>query len=244
MNPPNDDYFGCYPAFANQYPAGTDLSSILLSGTQRTFTMPADSITAAAGHPGAADPYGVAFAFVFACAGRVEYIGASSSTTTPFGCFDDSGAALGTDQFVFGFTRVYAFADRRNANPVIEQVMFGGAAIDPSVGLTLDHCGASDESGCTKTSFDTVVPDTSWEVDPGALGQSGESHEAIWVDYYATTGSFANDAAVLFDSRSGRVSGTADGWAAPLSAGTWTAWAVVHDTRGGVSWAAIPLHVN
>jgi hypothetical protein len=244
MNPANDDYFGCYPAFAAQYAAGQDLTSVLLPGSSRTFTMPADAITSAASHPGASDPYGVAFAFLVACAGHVAYVRGGSSTATPFGCFDASGAALGPDQFVFAFARVYAYADRRNGNPVISQVTYGGAPVDPSVGLTLTHCGASAESKCSQMAFDTVVPDTSWEVDPGALAQSGEAHEGIWVDYFVTAGSFANDSEVLFDARSGRVSGTGDGWAAPLSPGNSTAWAVVHDTRGGAAWVSIPLNVN
>jgi hypothetical protein len=249
MNPGGDDYFGCYPAMAKKFAPGTDLSNVLAASDRWTFTMPADAIATAVPHPGAPDPYGIAFAFVIACAGHVEYVPVDTATrsplTTPFGCFDDAHNLLGTDDFVFAFTRVYAFADRRNANPVIDHLAFGGATVDPVAGIVVDHCTASDETHCQKTRLDTVVPDSSWEVDPGALDATGgEAHEAIWADYYVTGGRFDDDSVVLFDAHSGRVQSASDGYAAPLSRGPQTLWAVVHDTRGGVSWISVPLNVN
>jgi hypothetical protein len=249
MNPAGDDYFGCYPAFANEFRPGVDLSSVLLPGEQRTFSMPTDAIATAVPHPGESDPYGLAFAFVAACAGHLEYVPVDTTSqsplTTPFGCFDDSHTALGADQFVFAFTRVYAFADRRNANPVLDHLTFGGVAVDPAAGITLPHCTGSDQSKCSKTDVDAVVPDSSWEEDPGSLSPSGgPAHESIWVDYYATGGRFENDSSVLFDARSGRASSSADGYAPPLASGPRTLWAVVHDTRGGASWTTIPVNVQ
>jgi hypothetical protein len=249
MNPQGDDYFACYPSFAGQFQRGVDLSGTLVAGDAWTFTMPADAIATAQSHPGASDPYGIAFAFVIACAGHVEYVPADPSTqsplTTPFGCFDDTETALGPDQFVFAFARVYAFADRRNANPVIDHLTFGGTPVDPVAGIALDHCTASDEPSCATTVVDTVVPDSSWELDPGSLDPSGgPAHEALWVDYYVTAGRFASDSEVLFDAHSGRASSTGDGYAAPLAAGPQTLWAVVHDTRGGASWLTIPVNAK
>jgi hypothetical protein len=249
MNPRGDDYFACYPSFASQFPPGVDLSGALVSGGQFVFTMPVDAISAAPARPGSPDPYGIAFAFVIACAGHVEYLPvdttAQGAGTTPFGCFDDRHVSLGPDQFVFAFARVYAFTDKRNANPVIDHLTFGGAPVDPTAGITLDHCTASDETKCATTDVDTVVPDSSWEVDPGSFDPSGgPAHEGIWVDYYATAGRFSNDSVVLFDAHSGRVSPTTDGYAAPLSTGAQTLWAVVHDTRGGASWVSIPLNAK
>jgi hypothetical protein len=249
MNPEGDDYFNCYPSMAGRFAPGADLSNILVAGDRWTFTMPADAIATAAPHPGAPDPYGVAFAFVMACAGRIEYVPVDTRTesplTTPFGCFDDSNAALGPADFVFAFTRVYAFADRRNANPVIDFVTFGGARVDPAVGIAVARCTTPDEAHCPKTNVDTVVPDSIWELEPGSLDPSGgPGHEAIWVDYYATGGRFDDDSVLLFDAQSGRASSTSDAYAAPQSAGMQTLWAVVHDTRGGASWVSIPLNAH
>lgn len=246
MNPSGDDYFACYPAFAKTYPPGVDLSGALTPGDGFSFTMPADAIATAQSHPGAPDPYGIAFVFLVACAGTVEYVpidpDAQGPTTTPFGCFDASHTALGASDFVFAFTRVYAYADRRNANPVIDAVTYGGTTVDPAQGISVAHCTASSESSCPSTDVDTVVPDSSWELDPGSLNASGgEVREAIWVDYYAAAGSFANDSVLLFDANSGRVASTADGYAAPTSPGAQTMWVVVHDTRGGASWVTLPV---
>jgi hypothetical protein len=249
MNPAGDDYFGCYPAMATQFAPGADLSGVLSEGEQWSFTMPPDAIATAAAHPGTPNPYGVAFAFVIACAGRVEYVPVDTSTksplTTPFGCFDESNAALGQDDFVFAFMRVYAFADERNANPVIDHVAFGGTPVDPVAGISVGHCTAADETHCPTTEVDTVVPDSSWELDPGSLARAGvTAYEAIWVDYYVTGGRLDNDSMVVFDATSGRASSSRDRYAAPLSPGPQTLWAVVHDTRGGANWVSFPLHVN
>jgi hypothetical protein len=141
--------------------------------------------------------------------------------------------------------RVYAFADRRNANPVIDHLTFGGATVDPVAGIVVGHCTAPDETRCPKTEVDTIVPDSSWETDPGSFDSTGGvAHEAIWVDYYATGGRFDNDSVVLFDAHSGRVSSADEGYAAPPSRGPQTFWAVVHDTRGGASWISVPLNAN
>ena len=142
VNPPGDDYFGCYPTLRGRFPVDTDLSSTLVQGAQWAFTMPAGAIEMANPHPGAGAPYGVAFAFVIACAGQVQYrpvdSSASSPLAVPFRCLDDAGAPLGADDFVFAFTRVYAYATLRNANPVIDHLAIAGAAV-PSSGITLDH---------------------------------------------------------------------------------------------------------
>jgi hypothetical protein len=247
LNPPGDNYFGCYP----QLPAGG-----LVSGDHLTFTMPANAITGAPPHPGAPTPYGVAFVFVIACAGSVEAVPVDTRTesplTIPFGCFDDANTPVGADGFVFAFARVYAYTDLRNGNPIIDRLTFGGAPVDEGAGIHVHHCTESDITKCTSSKsatapnvMDVVVPAASWEVDPGALTLSGASaHEAIWVDYYTTGGRFANDSVVLFDANSGRASSnTGNGYAAQ-TAGTHAVWAVVRDTRGGVSWLTVPVHAE
>jgi hypothetical protein len=249
VNPPDDAYWQCYPSFAAKLPAGADLSGALVSGDTFAFTVPADAIATAPARPSVSDPFGTVFAFVIACAGQPEYVPPDPATqdasATPFGCFDEAHRALGADDFVFGFKRVFAFADRRNGNPDISALTYGGQAVDPTAGLTVPHCTASDEKSCAATSVDVQVPDASWEVDPGNVGADGSpAHEAIWVDYYATGGRFEKDTEQLFDAYAGRAASTGDGFDAPLAPGAGTLWAVVHDNRGGASWIAVPLQAN
>jgi hypothetical protein len=248
-NPQNDDYWECYPSFAGQLQAGVDLTDTLVAGDSLAFAMPTDAIRAAQPHPSAKEPYGVVFAFVIACAGEVEYRPLDPSTqspsSTPFGCFDEAHRALGPDDFVFAFKRIYAFADRRNANPAVPTLSYGGAAVDPATGIPIGRCTASDQKNCAATAVDARLPDSSWEIDPADIDANGKvAHETIWVDYYATAGRFAHGTELLFDAHSGRISSTADGFGAPRSAGLQRLWAVVQDNRGGSTWVEVPLKVN
>jgi hypothetical protein len=249
QNPAHDLYYTCYGAFGRQFVAGVDIGPQLVAGSSLSFTMPADAIAARAGGLGGTGAYGVVYAFAIACAGHVEYVATDPSSqspaTNPFGCFDDAHHALGADDFVFAFARVYAFTDRRNANPVIDHLTFGGAAVDPAGGITVAHCTASSESNCPTTDLDTVVPDSSQEPAPGDVDANGNiAKEALWVDYYLTAGRVKTDSPLLFDAHSGRVPSTADPFDAPLSMGEQTLWAVVHDDRGGTSWVTVPLHAQ
>jgi hypothetical protein len=248
-NPPDDGYWQCYPSFGERLPRGVDLASTLALGDTFAFTMPADVIATAPRRPGASEPFGTVFAFVVACAGQLEYLpldpNTQSASATPFGCFDEAHRALGADDFAFGFKRVFAFADRRNANPEVAALTYGAGTVDATAGLTMAHCTATNEKDCTAVSVDVRVPDSSWELDPGNVGADGSpAHEAIWVDYYATGGAFAKDTELLFDAYVGRVGAAGDGFDAPLARGPGTLWAVVHDNRGGASWIALPLNVN
>jgi len=249
-DPPGDLYYACYAGFARAFAPGVDLGPQLSAGAALSFTMPADAITARAPRPGdGGDPFGIVYAFAIACAGHVEYVPVDPATqspaSNPFGCFDDARNALGADDFVFAFTRVYAFADRRNANPVIDHLTFGGTPVDPAAGITVPHCTASQQSDCPTTDLDTVVPDSSQEPNPADVDAAGHvAGEVIWVDYYATAGRVKTDAPLLFDAHTGRVSGSGDPFEAPLAAGDQTLWAVVHDDRGGASWVTVPMHVQ
>jgi hypothetical protein len=98
----------------------------------------------------------------------------------PLGCFDDSGKELGADDSVFAYAQVYSFADHRtNANPVISNLTFAGAAVDPTNGITVSPCPTSGK--CASTALDTIVPSSSQELDPADLSATGTRlHEEIW----------------------------------------------------------------
>jgi hypothetical protein len=59
-----------------------------------------------------------------------------------------------------------------------------------------------------------------------------------------TAGKVAHDTIVLFDPRAGRLSNTSDSFYSPQAAGDSILWAVVHDNRGGVSWAQFSIHAD
>jgi hypothetical protein len=209
--------------------------------------MPADVIAAHQGPRGDV-PYGVMVVFAMACAGHVEAVSpppGSGPDALPFGCFDSAQQALGPDSYVFAYQVLFAFADRTNANPVIDHLVFAGASVDPAAGITVDHCTASTLDNCPTLQLDTVVPDASQEIDPGNRDANGTVlKEELWADYLLTGGKVKNDVQVLFDPRLGRLPATVNEFSAPLAPGEYTLWSVVRDDRGGTAWLSIPVHAK
>ena len=159
-DPPGNSYFACYPGFAAALSPGVDLTPASSPpGTQFSFHVPEDLITA---HPAPASgtAYGTAFVFAIACAGHVQLVPPSGDTAPPappLGCFDDSGTELGPDDSVFAYAQVFSFADgRTNENPVLSNLTFAGAAVDPAAGIALTHCPPTGK--CPTTDLDTTVP--------------------------------------------------------------------------------------
>jgi hypothetical protein len=247
FNPAGDAYYACYPAFAASFAPGDDLTPALMPGTSFSFTMPDDIITSHQGSRGGA-AYGIAVVFTIACAGHVELIAVSpgeSLNTLPFGCFDEGHARLGADHFMFAYSLVYAFADRTNANPTIDQVTFGGKGVDPTAGITVDHCNRANIDDCPTTPLDLMVPPSSQETDPGNIDANGRVlAEQIYVDYFVTGGKVKHDVKILFDPRVGPPSSTSNDLFAPQAPGDYLLWVVVHDNRGGATWAELALHAD
>jgi hypothetical protein len=163
----------------------------------------------------------------------------------PLGCFDDTGAALGPDDSVFAYAQVFSFADgRTNQDPLISGLTFGGAAVDPAQGITVTHCPPTGK--CPSTALSTMVPSSSWELDPADLNANGVAlHEEIWSEYYVTAGT-VGDSLLLYDASTGALTNPSPSvnFTAPTTPGDQTLWSVVHDNRGGVSWLQVPVHVE
>ncbi|HZU81624.1 MAG TPA: hypothetical protein VE987_01850 [Polyangiaceae bacterium] len=241
---------GPAPGAAAALRPGTDLTPALIGGDCAQFTMPADAITSHASSPPAPIPYGLAILFNAACAGHLELVPLDPNNVQapPIGCFDAQHNQLGPDDWVFGFTRVYAYASLKNENPVIDSIDVNGTAYDPQAlaeaGFSVASCGGS----CSAVHIGPVVDARSWELNPEAKDMNGNTiHEEIWADFFSTFGSFNSDARLLFDPVAGSVGGPGDTDAQfqpPGSPGDGTIWIIVHDNRGGASWASVPVHVT
>jgi hypothetical protein len=286
-DPSGDAYFACFPSFvgagadagagpggnaglAGLLKPGTNLTPLLPSGPSFSFRMPADVVSAHAPVSGAT-PYGLAILFNAACAGHLELLpfdpNNSNPQQIPLGCFDADHNQLGADDWVFGYTRVYAYAPDAgpdggpltNANPILSSIDVNGgslavtpSAVAPHVYTTLaftsSRCTAATRDDCAHVPIGPLVPATSWEEIPGSQDVNGQpQHEQIWADFFATFGSFTDGARLLYDSSKGSVgdpSATDDKWLPPNDAGDGLLWIVVHDNRGGASWVTIPVHVQ
>jgi hypothetical protein len=247
FNPPGDAYYGCFPAFAKQFPRDVDLGAVLGAGTTFQLNLPSNIIDTH-GEASALGAYGVAYAFFIACAGHVEYRpeqAGAAADAVPFGCFDVSGHRLGAEDFVFAYATVYAFGDRSNQNRAFDSVSYDGHVIDPSAGLDLAHCTQSRIDDCPTKDFDLAVPSSSQELDPSNLSPDGAMlRENLYVQYFSTGGKLTNDTTILFDARNGRLAHTGDSFKTPLAPGEYQFWAVLHDNRSGVSWQSFALHVQ
>lgn len=258
VNPANDVYYACFaslfsppsggapPSGVPAIRPGVDLSPLLAQGPTFSFKLPEDIIEKHPPVPGAGDPYGLAIAFNIACAGHVELVEVDRQRegpqAVPLGCFDDKGQRLGADDFVFGFTRVYAYQTRTNQNPPISGASLEGIPIDPNTGITLARCTKDKKEDCEKKKLSVKVPDEAQEENPAL--SVGERREQVWASFFSTDGEFENTARLLFDATSGRVPESETGFSASKEAHEGTLWIVVHDNRGGTSWTQFPLRVQ
>jgi hypothetical protein len=233
INPKGDLYYACFTTFASAGAgasggsggggappslAGVDLSlfpMVVSQGDTFQLALPADIIAKHVPVPGAAAPYGLAIVFNMACAGHP------------------------------GFVRQYAYDTFTNTNPELQQVTLNGNMVDANAGITLATCGQNRRSDCSEQKLDVAVPDTSWEENPGDTDMNGNpQHEVIWVDWYETLGDLETDARLVYDARAGRLKDSSLKYYPPKDPGDGTLYAVLHDNRGGVSWAIFPLHVQ
>jgi hypothetical protein len=232
---------------------GGDLTPLLPQGDCATFVMPADAVTANPNKPVPPTPYGLAILFNIACAGHLELLPLDPANlqSPPIGCFDAQHNRLGPNDYVFGFTRVYAYDALQNANPKIDSVEVNGQPVNldvdaGAVGFELDHCPAG--SNCEHVHIGPVVPPSSQEPNPLVRDVHGNPlKEQIWAEFFSTLGSFTSDARLLYDPATGAVGSPADTdseFESPDHAGNGTIWIIVHDNRGGATWATVPVRVR
>ena len=290
-DPPDDAYYACFQqlgkgdagaseagdggagsAGIGALRPGVDLTPFLPSGPSYPFQMPADVVTRHPTVPGAPAPYGLGILFNVACAGHLELVPPDPTSDNPqqvpLGCFDKSGTQLGPDDWVLGFTRVYAFPPDAgdeggaitNANPVISSVDIPGGPLSVTLApnatqiyttqpFTTSRCTADRRSSCPHIPIGPVVPPSSWEkINPSLPDVNGnDQHEEIWADFYSTFGQFSGDASLLYDATKGSLGDTTvtdNQFLPPNDPGDGFIWIVVHDNRGGASWVTIPVQVQ
>ncbi len=249
VNPPLGQYFACYPAFEAVFPTGVDLTPSLVESKELTFTVPQNALANAVVQPGQSAKYGTAFLFMAACPGHLERVqrpGGQGLNSLPLGCVNARGERLPAEDWVFGFTRVFVFEDRRNAIPTLDGLTFEDKPVDVGTGIVTDRCKTEDNDVCTKTvKLDTLFSDAAAEIDPDFVDSNGKvARETIYVDWFASIGRFTSDRKILFDGQIGRLPKTPIDYSPPTAPGKGTLWAVLHDNRGGTSWLEVPLEVR
>ncbi len=131
--------------------------------------------------------------------------------------------------------------DRTNANPIVERVTLDGVDVDPVKGI-VDRCVAKRSRRLQDYKIDVKVPDSSWEPNPGAEG--GSQREQIWVAYYSDIGDLQDEARLLFDSTSGRISESDIEYRAPYEPGDGTPGRSSTTAAAGAAFVVLPIHVK
>jgi hypothetical protein len=280
-DPPGDAYYACFQQFLGKgggdagagagAGAGADAGAggipKLVPGVELPlpnsktfqFKMPDDAVTAHTPVPGT-DAYGIAILFNIACAGHIELLPLDPNNINPqqvpFGCFDNNHNQLGPNDYVFGYTRVYAYAPGSgvtNTNPVIQGIDVEGQPLGfsqdadgnyTSKRLTSSRCTADRRDNCPHVHIGPIVPASSQE---SYTLQGQPQKEEIWADYFTSFGQVDDGARLLYDSTTGSIgdpSVTDNQWLPPNDPGTGFIWIVVHDNRDGAVWITIPVTVQ
>lgn len=204
-----------------------------------SIQLPADIISSRPPPP-SGDPYGLAYVLYTVCAGHIALRRPTSPNDLPIQCVDDDGKVVGADDFVPGYTKLYTYDHRTNANPTILGLSFRTDSIfnnfdaDDSTVPTAPACLTGD----CEIDVKVDVPSDVAEVDPGSSDINGNVlREGVWVDFYANKGDFTKITRLISDPTTGFNDDNATKFKVPAEAGPVHIWAVVHDNRGGVTWA-------
>ena len=265
VNPQRGSYLACYPQLIAQFGAlasGQPLADGSLKQQQlapsesgvigaATFQYNVPQNVLASGKRNAAGVrVSTVVTFFAVCAGELKPLSGAgaSNNALPLGCFDVEGNRLGNDDFVFGYTQQFVFADERpNNNPPLGALTLAGESLtDAAADNTVMRCTeVADEgcarpaaSGCTRFDVKVLVADVA-EIDPDARDEQGNVlREVLWVDYYAEGGNFDGARQLISDPIRGYTADFSSAWTPPAEAGEVRLWAVVHDNRGGISVAS------
>lgn len=270
FDPEGDLYYVCFEDLKKAFngAAGSASEVTIAQGnglTEFSLVLPEDIISRRP--PPAAGPhYGIAYVFFMACAGTLQLLpeaasGEAGSVSLPFDCLDESGARLGADRFVPGYTQIYSFADgRRNENPDIGGLLFNGSPApegdDEDALPVVITCPLSEDdrraSGCSADDpfevcqaypIDVLVDPNVAEIDPGVTTPEGEAlREIVWVGYFADKGDIDGDTALVSGAVEGYHEDHGSRWIPPAEPGIATLWAIARDSRGGTT--VLPTRVR
>jgi hypothetical protein len=268
VNPPGDLYYGCFESFAGLEPGlGGELPPGMKVGfgDSFAFTMPADVIDS---RPPPKDdklpPYGIAYVFFAVCAGQLGPVPTSARAQFPLGCYDGAGEPLGPDDFIVGYSAVYAYREFRNQNPEISGFAFNGVEVPP-VCIGPDCLAAEPEPldcnqpnvpcifGCADDGSDDCPPYSIRPLlDPSIaekdqvseLAYGSAAREQMWIRYYVDRGALQTDVRLLNDALAGWNGDYGTEFRAPRAPGLVNLWAVVYDNRGGMNWVRTQVLVQ
>ncbi len=259
-NPPDDLYSKC---FQDVDPSKATIGT----GNEFKYKIPEDIIETHAPpeDPGVV-PYGIAYVYFAACAGDLKPIQVDTSgamPTYPLGCFNkETGEKLGQDDFVVGYTAVYAYEKLTHSNPSISGFWYVDKPVTPDcIGvdcvkseppataettpacdddtLCVPACEAEDDTCPAYQIYPIIDRPTEAESERTAQGE-----EQIWIQYLSDGATFTKDLTLGRDPSAGWIADYSTEFMAPAEPGLIYIWAVVRDSLGGQNWARIRVLVT
>jgi hypothetical protein len=141
-NPDGDLYELCFQQFAQAFLSGEGLADVLTPDAESTeandrftFTVPDDIISSRPPPTGENDTaYGLSYVFFAVCSGELAL---DASANVPLVCyteqdgiegFTSGDTRLGSDDFVVGYSSIFAYESIANRNPIVTGIDFNGAS--------------------------------------------------------------------------------------------------------------------
>ncbi|HEY3253282.1 MAG TPA: hypothetical protein VGJ91_05015, partial [Polyangiaceae bacterium] len=239
VNPDASTVQGCLDKIGADA-AASGGSAVLSQGPELSsfsYTVPSNTLDVL---PEAARASAMVGVLSIACPGDLNLD--QESNNLPFSCKEaGTGRVLGLDEFIVGLKRIQVRATDRNQNPEIEQVLFDGAdwpeaEVKQVIGCDTD---GNDYKPCAEdTKHKIGARPTAASVESGRTEFGVDFTEQVIIEYYATEGVFEHEIKIAADPETG--------WAARKAASgkDLTLWMVVHDDRGGATWAERHVHVQ
>ena len=239
VNPDESTVQGCLDKIAADS-ATSGAAPILAQGAELStfsYTVPADALSSLPENARSGAHVGV---LSIACPGDLSLD--QGSNNLPFSCKESgTGRAFALDEYVVGMKRIQVRQSDRNQNPVIDQVTFDGAAWPEGEIKTVTACDTdgNEYKPCAGESKHQISARPSAASTESGTTEFGVAFtEQVIIEYYATDGVFEYEIKIASSPNTG--------WAARKAASgkDLTLWMVVHDDRGGATWAQRQVHVQ
>jgi hypothetical protein len=175
-----------------------------------------------------------------ACPGELSF--EQTSDPLPSVCKEaGTGRVFGLDEYVVGLKRIQVRSADRNQNPQIEQISFDGAEWPADEVKQVIACDSdnNDYQPCPENTKHAIsARPTAASVESGVTEFGDDFSEQVIIQYFATEGIFEYEVKIVDDPQTH--------WAARKAASgkDLTLWMVVHDDRGGATWAERRVHVQ
>lgn len=239
VNPDESTVQGCLDKIAADSVA-TGATPILAQGAELSdfsYTVPADALSSLPENARSGAHVGV---ISIACPGDLSLD--RGSNNLPFSCKESgTGRTFATDEYVVGMKRIQVRESDRNQNPVIAQVTFDGADWPDGEIKTVTACDTdgNEYKPCSDESKHQISARPTADSTESGTSEFGVAFtEQVIIEYYATDGVFEYEIKIA--------SSPETGWAARKAASgkDLRLWMVVHDDRGGATWAERRVHVQ